>query len=220
MLLMLRSCRPASARAVRPLAGRQRRAYWRWLRAQVRLLSVFLWWVRRLPEGRLRSGWTRAVSRHLGAYGQILRALLVILAAETMRKPLPPPKPFAGPVIPDGERAPGPRRTSRNFSLSLKQFSWMPKQAALPASKNPPAPNPRLPAQLPACKLETRLAALQSVFADPEAHAARMARRLLSRGLTPRRARALIPEAALWQIADSKLAAPLTPARPRYADTS
>lgn len=220
MHAMSRSCRPSSTRTIRPLAGKQRRAYWRWLRAQVRLLSVCLWWVHRLPEGRLRSGWTRAVSRHLGVYGQILRALLVILAADSMRKPLPPPKPFAGPVIPDSERASGPRRPSRHFSLSLKQFSWMPKQAAPPAPKTPRALNPRLPALAPACKLETRLAALQSVFADPEAHAARMARRLLSRGLTPRRARALIPEAALWQIADSKLPERLSPARPLYTDTS
>ncbi|MFN7057235.1 hypothetical protein [Hyphomonas sp.] len=214
---MSRSRRPSATRTIRPLAGKQRRAYWRWLRAQVRLLSVCLWWLQRLPDGRVRSAWTRIAGQRLSAYGQILRALLVILAADVMRKPLPPPKPFPGPVIPDGARTPGPRRAARHFSLSLKQFTWMPKQAARPAPRHSRKPGPRLPAPN---RLETRLAALQAVFAAPEAHAARMARRLLSRGLTPRRAKALIPEAALWLIADTTMPAPLPAAAPPYSNTS
>ncbi|MFN7054961.1 hypothetical protein [Hyphomonas sp.] len=188
---MNRPCPSRHPRAIcAPPAG-AKPVIWRWLRLQVRLIAAFLWAVRQMPQSALRRSAEAAAARHVGTYGRILRALLIMFAVRLMRRPMPPP---AALQITARQRIRRARSLPARFSLSLADFRHVLPPAPAPKPSGPRAtPASRLPA-LPA---DVSLAALRAVFSNPESWALKLARTLKARGLTPRAPTPQIPSAGL-----------------------
>lgn len=209
-----------------------------WVLARMLLLMLMATaaWARQMAPGKARAGVLRFAAARTRELEHIFRCLLIVLRA---RPAAPKPAPFVPPrTHAPGDRAPRPRRRSRQLSLSLWSLArgfeqagktdplleaWKARQTrALPAARATAAPRPGpVSCADPAGLLDARLAALKAVLADPHPHAARMAAILKAAGFCGRRLKPVIPAGEIWAILNH--AAPQAPAEPSSglrADTS
>lgn len=204
---MSRSRASSRRRSPRPA---KRWAEWALVRSWAALFALVADWLSKAEPGRFRTHWLRLLRRDLGKLEQILRCLLLIMRPPRAA-PKPAPRIFMRPGLKPAGRI---KRRPARFSVTLRNFSWYTPQPVAPPSVNRSSARQARTREDPVAALQSRLAALRAVFADPGPHAARIAAACRARGLCPRRGKTWLPLAEFWSIASERVHAPgFNPAR-------